>query len=162
MDLAELVVGEDPLRREYIWHKVFLSDRRRSGAVQMGALAGIDVALWDIAGQAQGLPIHRLLGGSVRDRVMLYNHCTAMTPEDVSDAFGPLLDDRWPAAKFLPLVRPDEALHGMDVPEAARRAERTVQAARLTRSFTVLAPSACASTAISGATSSNGNGSNAA
>ncbi len=129
-DFAELVVGEDPLRREYIWHKVFLSDRRRSGAVQMGALAGIDVALWDIAGQAQGLPIHRLLGGPVRDRVVLYTHCQALTPEEVPDAFGPLLDDGWAAAKFLPLVSPDESERGMDVAAATRRAERIVQAAR--------------------------------
>ena len=84
-DFAELVIGEDPLRREYLWHRVFLSDRRRSGAVQMGALAGIDVALWDIAGQALGLPIHRLLGGPVRDRMALYSHCHADAPEEVPE-----------------------------------------------------------------------------
>ena len=129
-DFAELVIGEDPLRREYLWHRVFLSDRRRSGAVQMGALAGIDVALWDIAGQAMGLPIHRLLGGPVRDRVALYTHCQAHSPEEVPDAFGPLLDAGWSAAKFLPLMSPDEQERGMDVPAATRRSQRIVQAAR--------------------------------
>ena len=88
-DFAELVIGEDPLRREYLWHRVFLSDRRRSGAVQMGALAGIDVALWDIAGQAMGLPIHRLLGGPVRDRVALYTHCQVHSPEEVPGRLRP-------------------------------------------------------------------------
>lgn len=129
-DFAELVVGEDPLRREYLWHRVFLSDRRRSGAVQMGALAGIDVALWDIAGQALGLPIHRLLGGPVRDRVALYTHCGVFAPEEAPDAFGPLVDAGWTAAKFLPLMAADEQERGMDVPAALRQAQRIVEAAR--------------------------------
>ncbi len=38
----------------------------------MSALAGIEIALWDIAGKASGQPIHRLLGGKVRDRVKVY------------------------------------------------------------------------------------------
>ena len=129
-DFAELVVGEDPLRREYLWHKVFLSDRRRSGSVQMSALAGIDVALWDIAGQAAGLPIHRLLGGPVRERVWLYPHCAPRTPEEVPDAFGPLREAGWTAAKFMPIGSPDEASAGMDVRAAIKQAGRIVRAAR--------------------------------
>ena len=129
-DFAELVIGEDPLRREYLWQRVFLSDRRRNGAVQMGALAGIDVALWDIAGQALGLPIHRLLGGPVRDRAWLYPHCGPRTPDEVPDAFGPLLEAGWSAAKFMPIAGPDESTVGMDVREATKRAARIVRAAR--------------------------------
>lgn len=129
-DFAELVTGEDPLRREYLWQRVFLSDRRRNGAVQMGALAGIDVALWDIAGQALGLPIHRLLGGPVRDRAWLYPHCGPRTPEEVPDAFGPLLEAGWSAAKFMPIAGPHESTVGMDVREATKRAALIVRAAR--------------------------------
>ena len=129
-DFAELVVGEDPLRREYLWHRVFLSDRRRSGAVQTSALAGIDVALWDIAGQAAGLPVHRLLGGPVRDRAWGYRHCEALTPEEVPDRFGPVVEDGWTAAKWMPIAHPDEASKGFDAREAIRRAARVVEAAR--------------------------------
>ncbi|MBM4436659.1 MAG: hypothetical protein FJ029_05375 [Actinobacteria bacterium] len=129
-DFGELVLGQDPLRREHLWHRLFLSDRRRNGAVQMGAIAGIDVALWDIAGQAAGLPVHRLLGGPVRDRVWCYPHCHPHTPEEVPDAFGPLVEAGWSAAKFMPIAGPHEDARGLDVREAAKRAARIVQAAR--------------------------------
>lgn len=42
------------------------------GAHFMSALGGIEIALWDIAGKAAGLPVHQLLGGRVRDRVKVY------------------------------------------------------------------------------------------
>ena len=37
------------------------------------AVSAIEMALWDIAGKAAGLPVHKLLGGKVRDRVRVYN-----------------------------------------------------------------------------------------
>lgn len=42
------------------------------GAHYMSALGGIEIALWDLAGKASGLPVHQLLGGCVRDRVKVY------------------------------------------------------------------------------------------
>lgn len=42
------------------------------GAHYMSALGGIEIALWDLAGKAAGLPVHQLLGGRVRDRVKVY------------------------------------------------------------------------------------------
>ena len=48
---------------------------RRLGAFKPWgkAVSAVEVALWDLAGKAAGLPIHRLLGGKVRDRVRVYN-----------------------------------------------------------------------------------------
>ena len=129
-DWGDLLIGEDPLRREYVWQRLFLSDRRRTGSVQMGALAGIDVALWDIAGQAAGLPIHRLLGGPLRERVWCYTHCRAVRPEDVAEAFGPVMEAGWTAAKFMPIEGPEEQAEGFDTREASKRAARVTAAAR--------------------------------
>lgn len=41
----------------------------------MSAMAGIDQALWDIAGKTLGVPVHQMLGGSVRDRLKVYRWC---------------------------------------------------------------------------------------
>ena len=55
------------------------------------AVSAIEMALWDIAGKAAGLPVHKLLGGKVRDRVRVYNggaarrRSTGYTPEDYAE-----------------------------------------------------------------------------
>lgn len=66
----ELVLGEDPTNVERVMFKL-----RRLGAFKPwgSAVSAIEVALWDIAGKAAGLPVYKLLGGKVRDRVRVYN-----------------------------------------------------------------------------------------
>lgn len=84
--LRELLVGEDPTNPERLWQLMYDSTDYigRRGLV-MHAIGGIDLALWDIAGQAQGKPIHELLGGAKRDRVLAYGtiYPIAQTPEEV-------------------------------------------------------------------------------
>ena len=53
---------------------MFIGPRYRGGPVLMSALSAVEIALWDILGQALGQPIWQLLGGKVRDRVRLYCH----------------------------------------------------------------------------------------
>ena len=64
------IVGEDPTDVERVMLKI-----RRLGSFKPwgSAVSAIEMALWDIAGQAAGLPVHKLLGGKVRDRVRVYN-----------------------------------------------------------------------------------------
>lgn len=66
----DLIVGEDPTNVERVMLKI-----RRLGAFKPwgSAVSAIEVALWDIAGKAAGLPIYKLLGGKVRDHVRVYN-----------------------------------------------------------------------------------------
>ena len=73
-ELAEYLIGKDPLRIEHHWQHIYRSAFFRGGNVLMTALSGIDQALWDIAGKHYGLPVHQLLGGAVRDRIRVYAH----------------------------------------------------------------------------------------
>jgi L-alanine-DL-glutamate epimerase-like enolase superfamily enzyme len=71
-ELAELIVGEDPRDTERIYRKLSPGGSwSGSGSVPNQATAALDVAIWDIAGKAAGLPLYKLLGGS-RDRVRAY------------------------------------------------------------------------------------------
>ena len=71
--LAPLVVGQDPFDVEAIWHRMFHRPYKLgpTGA-QLEAMAGIDIALWDIVGKAAGQPLYRLLGGRVRPEAEVY------------------------------------------------------------------------------------------
>lgn len=74
--LKPLLVGEDPLRIEALWEKLYRALIRLGllwgkGAI-LSAIGGVDIALWDIAGQAYGVPIYALLGGKGCDRIPLY------------------------------------------------------------------------------------------
>lgn len=73
-ELAEYLIGQDPLRIEHHWQHIYRSAFFRGGPVLMTALSGIDQALWDIAGKHCGAPVYQLLGGPVRDRVRVYAH----------------------------------------------------------------------------------------
>jgi len=73
-ELAEYLIGKDPLRLEHHWQHIYRSAFFRGGNVLMSALSGIDQALWDIAGKFYGAPVYQLLGGPTRDRVRLYAH----------------------------------------------------------------------------------------
>jgi len=73
--LNDLLVGDDPVQIERIWHKIFRTfTYMGSRGATCQAISGIDIALWDIRGKVLGLPIYDLLGGSVRDSILLYCH----------------------------------------------------------------------------------------
>ncbi|MCU0520333.1 MAG: galactonate dehydratase [Anaerolineae bacterium] len=81
-EMADYLVGKDPLRIEHHWQHIYRSSFFRGGSVVMSALSGIDQALWDIAGKAYGVPTYRLLGGQVRDRIRVYAHWGIHTLSD--------------------------------------------------------------------------------
>lgn len=73
-DLEPFLVGQDPTRIEHLWQTLYRSGFWRGGVVLNSALSGIDQALWDVTGKAYGVPVYKLLGGPVRDRIRLYAH----------------------------------------------------------------------------------------
>ena len=54
------------------------------GPILMSAIAGIDMALWDIKGKHYGAPVHALLGGPVRDRLRVHQWIGGESPEDIA------------------------------------------------------------------------------
>ncbi|MHB2169375.1 mandelate racemase/muconate lactonizing enzyme family protein [Alsobacter sp. R-9] len=84
LQFRDALIGEDPTLVE----KCMLKIRQRGAFKPYGsAISVIEMALWDIAGKAAGLPVHKLLGGKVRDKVRVYNGAlrvpmTSFRPED--------------------------------------------------------------------------------
>jgi L-alanine-DL-glutamate epimerase-like enolase superfamily enzyme len=94
LHFREALLGEDPTSVE----RVMLKIRQRGAFKPWGsAVSVIEIALWDLAGKAAGLPVHRLLGGKVRDRVRVYNGAVrfplaGQRPEDYADAMRKMRD----------------------------------------------------------------------
>jgi L-alanine-DL-glutamate epimerase-like enolase superfamily enzyme len=72
--LRSLLIGENPLETTRLWAKMYRATiyYGRSGAV-IQAMAGIDIALWDLKGRALGQPVVTLLGGALRDKMRVYS-----------------------------------------------------------------------------------------
>jgi galactonate dehydratase len=73
-DLAPLIEGQDPRRIEHLVRTMQKHSFWPLGVIGLSAVSGIEQALWDIAGKELGVPVWRLLGGHVRDRVKVYAH----------------------------------------------------------------------------------------
>lgn len=78
-----ILMGEDPFDVEYLWQRMFTAMRERGHYTGffIDALAGCDIALWDIIGKATAKPVHKVLGGRYRDRIPLYAGVGGSTPE---------------------------------------------------------------------------------
>jgi L-alanine-DL-glutamate epimerase-like enolase superfamily enzyme len=83
----DYILGEDPTDVARVMLKI-----RRLGAFKPwgSAVSAIEIALWDIAGQVAGVPVYKLLGGKIRDRVRAYNGAvrfpmTGQTPQDYAE-----------------------------------------------------------------------------
>lgn len=84
--LRDTLVGEDPLQREWIWHKLWEVDRIEE--LPLYILGMVDVALWDLAGRLANLPTWQLLGG-FRTEIPAYASTTTFPSDseflDVAD-----------------------------------------------------------------------------
>ncbi|MFT5366546.1 MAG: galactonate dehydratase [Candidatus Latescibacterota bacterium] len=81
-DMATYLVGKDPLQIEAHWQTMYRSSYSRSMPVLVGALSGIEMAMWDVFGKKVGMPVWQLLGGKVRDRIRVYTGIGGTTPEE--------------------------------------------------------------------------------
>ena len=100
--LRPVLIGQDPTRIEHIWQDIFRGTFWRGGPVLQSALAGIDIALWDLNGKRLGAPCYELLGGHTREKVMLYRHVGGATPEDLTANSRQLMEEGYQALRISP------------------------------------------------------------
>jgi galactonate dehydratase len=75
-DFQGLLLGEDPRNIQQLYWDMLRAARQNLGGVSHKAIAGIELALWDIKARALEVPVYQLFGGAVRDRMRLYwSHC---------------------------------------------------------------------------------------
>ena len=75
-DMEDLLLGQDPRPVERLYWDMLRRTRQNLGGVTHKAIAGVELALWDIKAKALGVPVYELFGGKVRDRIRVYwSHC---------------------------------------------------------------------------------------
>ena len=138
--LAPLLIGADARYVEPLYHRMLASSTGDSaGGMLVGAIGGVETALWDLAGKALGVPAFQLLGGAYRDRIRLYadvGRGTAManTPPSWAARAREAADEGFDAIKFDIDHSADELSHdllarGLSLAELDRMTE-LVAAAR--------------------------------
>ncbi len=113
----EWLIGRDPMRMGALWQEMYRSQYFEGGRVLAVAISAIDIALYDIAGKALGVPVYQLLGGKQRDWVPCFATTKApMGPSLVEHA--QLLADRgWPAIRTFFHGAPGYELGGIFDPQ---------------------------------------------
>ena len=134
--LKPLLIGENPLEIDKLWNKMTFSTYKLGlQGAQPEAIAGVDIALWDILGKVTGLPIFMLLGGCYREKVLMYASIgggASLAPSEMAKRVEGRLDQGFKAikirmdwkvsrrdvdpAKDLEMFRLVKALTGDDIP----------------------------------------------
>lgn len=121
-ELAELLIGKDPSGIEDHWQVMTKGSFYRGGPVLSSAVAGLDQALWDIAGKRLGVPVHVLLGGPVRERVRAYSWVGGDTPAHITDQVAAQVEAGFTAVKMNASGRMNRLATVADVDEIVTRA----------------------------------------
>ena len=84
--IQPLIIGEDPLNKEHIWHKVYnlLRDSGQKG-MPIQALSGVDIALWDVLGKKTKTPLYQLVGGKCNEQVPVYGYGMMLQKKSTSE-----------------------------------------------------------------------------
>ncbi|HWB55248.1 MAG TPA: mandelate racemase/muconate lactonizing enzyme family protein [Tepidisphaeraceae bacterium] len=105
------LIGEDPCRIEHIWQRMYRGGFYPGDRLIGSVIAGIDIALWDIKGQALGVPVFELLGGRCRDWVQCFTSPTYRsalaqpTSKDAKDCFRAMTTTRESAQAMAALAK---------------------------------------------------------
>ena len=135
--LKSRLVGENPCEVDRLFRKIkqFGGQSRQAGGV-----CAVELALWDLAGKAYGVPVYQMLGGRFRDKVRLYadTHIedgratgTLMKPEDVGKVLKGFMDEGYTVLKILSveflMAQPGNTCGPLDWMRELREAEAKVR-----------------------------------
>ena len=116
MEHERFLIGKDPTDIEILWQGMFRYPRWRGGPILNSAISAVEIALWDILGQALGVPIYKLLGGAARKRIRLYKDVGGESTEQLVESFARAKAEGYSAAKsgFI-TVKNDLVIHSLAV-----------------------------------------------
>jgi galactonate dehydratase len=112
---ASLLIGQDPMRTEYHWQRMYRSSIYPAGRERLHAVGALDCALWDIKGKLLDVPVYELLGGRARDYVECYKSYGALRPDEAREEGRKTMAEGFRAIRF-------HAVGGSDTVFDARRA----------------------------------------
>jgi len=91
----EFLIGRDPMQRGALWQEMYRSQYFEGGRTLTAAISAIDIALYDIAGKALGVPVYELLGGKQRDFVPCFATTGGRSYEQLIQNVQLLLEKDW-------------------------------------------------------------------
>lgn len=94
------LIGKDPRNTEDIWHFFYRGVYWKRGSVSMTAVSAIDMALWDIKAKALNTPLHNLIGGKSRDRILVYCHANGKDTNETIDRIGEKIEKGFRAVRI--------------------------------------------------------------
>ena len=135
--LAPLIIGQDPIDRNGLWERMFHALYNGNNAVGLAgsAVSALDIALWDLAGKALGVPTYRLLGGQAREKVLVYRHVGGATPQDLAERSQALCAEGYKVMRISPITEKNQGTfdptwairNGVAHIEALRRSDDDVE-----------------------------------
>jgi galactonate dehydratase len=96
----EFLIGRDPMKRGALWQEMYRGQYFEGGRVLTAAISAIDMALYDIAGKALGVPVYQLLGGKQRDFIPTFRHRQAPMGPEMIENVQALIERGWDSIRI--------------------------------------------------------------
>jgi galactonate dehydratase len=134
---SEVLIGADPSRIVDLHQILSRGNFYRGGPIFSSAIAGIDQALWDLAGRRHGVPVYQLLGGPVRDRIRVYGWIGGDDPSEIGQQIEGRVEAGFSAIKMNASGRLGPLATAAELDEIVSRAQAARQALGPERDFAI-------------------------